>query len=671
MKFQKTTDLEQDKVLARVDQNEIILQSLSEGVCRLNAKGEIVYANDSAKRMLETQKATDAFYGEIFFGKNRELFSEEIEFCPIQFVLDSGETSHVSSEVFYSQDGTKIQVEYVCVPLVEEGKTYGAVISFQDISERAEAEKAVAEARDFALEAANTKAMFLANMSHEIRTPLNGVIGTANLLSDTNLTDEQQNYVQMLKQSSDLLRDIVTDILDFSKFEAGKFELEKNRFKIRELAWDAVGLFSTPAHSKELKLDFEIDKDIPAEIFGDANKIRQVLINLIGNAIKFTEKGSVFIRVGQSKMTDTEIVLLFEVIDSGIGIDSKTQEQLFQPFTQADPSTTRIFGGTGLGLAISKGIVEMMSGEIGVESEKHKGSRFWFTVELERFAPLEGKVIESIQDKKLARNEKSKKKKLVKKRSLKILIVEDNSINREVALKTLNQIGFEAESAVDGVEALKVIGEGNFDLVFMDCQMPRMDGYKTTLKIREFATIEQPIIIALTASIDKSVSEKCRLSGMDGYISKPFEKKDIEDAISQHFDSRDSGKNLDLDANIVQHSLNNIIDLIEPKRLESFLRIEAGGKSGFTREILGLYVENTSVGIAEIFEAFKEKNRESIKRKSHTLKGSSANVGLGILYELFEELELALKDGNWSEIEVYIKKISKEFEDARSIIIRI
>ncbi len=661
------------ETLSKADQNEIILESLSEGVCRLDSDGVILYANTSAKRMFKRNdsEVKGKFYSNIFFSKTQALFNEELSFCPIQFVLESGEMSHVSSEVFFNKEGEEFNVEYVCVPLVENDEVIGAVLSFQDISERFEAEKALAEARDLALEAAKAKAMFLANMSHEIRTPLNGVIGTTNLLFDTPLSTDQSHYVQMLQTSSDLLHDIVNDILDFSKLEAGKSQLEIIDFDVLKLVNETADVFRILAKKKGLELRVETDSNIPIKICGDANKIKQVLNNLLGNAVKFTESGEVIVKVSLREEEQNEIILHFEVADSGIGINAETQARLFQPFVQADSSTTRVFGGTGLGLAICKGLVEMMSGKIGVKSEQDLGAKFWFTAKFQKSTSETQNVV--VNDNKGSEDKQSPEtfvsdKKNTLDHSLKVLVVEDNPINREVASRMLEQIGLISQEVSDGLAALEKIESEDFDLVFMDCQMPRMDGYEATRKIRKNNKINQPKIIALTASATQAEREKCLEAGMDEYLAKPFTKRDLEEIIIENFDEGNADSNLDLGLNFVQHSLKNII---EPKRLENLLQIETNGKHGFVRDILNLYMGNTNKGIVDISVALEEKNIEVIKRKAHSLKGSSANIGLQSLNELFEKLELKSDEKDWSSIESFINKIIEEFEKTQNIIARI
>jgi len=645
------------------DKNEIILESLSEGVCHITPDGKIAYANSSAARMLDrkNEELLGKYYSEVFFAKDEESFSDEQAYCPIFFTLESGETSHVNKDTFLRRNETDLHVEYMCVTLAQSEEAGGAVISFQDIAERHEAEVALSEARDAALEAAQIKAAFLANMSHEIRTPLNGIIGTTDLLLDSDLSDDQKHYAKMLKTSTDLLRHIVNDILDFSKIEAGRTRLDRVDFDIRELIDETMSLFRSLAAEKDLKLEARIDENIPTPLNLDTNKVKQILNNLLNNAIKFTEVGSVSLDVSVMETSNDSLKLKFSVSDSGIGIDKTAQTKLFQPFEQADASTTRLYGGTGLGLAISKKFAELMNGEIGVESVERKGSMFWFTVEAEEpdLTRPDLKNIEAV-----AVSEAQ-----LKSSALRILVVEDNHINREVTTKMLEQIGLTAECVKNGLESVELVSEKDFDLVFMDCQMPVMDGFEAARKIRENAEkAGHPKIIALTASTAIEDSIKCLEAGMDDYLSKPFTKNDLTSVISSHFELKSPTQNLDFEGDFLQHSLS---DIIKPSTLENFREIESNGDDQFTKEILNLFAKHTEEQLDEIWVAFSKEDLEGIRKRAHNLKGSSANVGMETLHKRFDDLERIVKEENLKATEEQIRLAFIEFRETKQVILKL
>lgn len=643
--------------------NDVILESLSEGVCQITSEGNIAYANSSAARMLDRTKEEllGKYYSEVFFGKDKESFSEEEAFCPIYFTLDSGETSHVNNEIFVRRGETELHVEYMCLALAKSVDSGGAVISFQDIAERHEAETALSEARDAALETAKTKAAFLANMSHEIRTPLNGIIGTTDLLLASELSKDQEHFAKMLKTSTDLLLHIVNDILDFSKVEAGRTRLESVDFEIARLIDETIEFFDFSAKEKGLAIDVEIDKEVPVIIRTDPNKVKQILNNLLINAIKFTSAGGISVKVSSAEKENDILTLKFSVSDTGIGIAKAVQEKLFQPFEQADASTTRLFGGTGLGLAICKKFAELMNGEIGVESDAGKGSNFWFTIEATRSERVSFDQKPDHPGLTADRN--------LKDSSLEILVVEDNQINREVTTKMLEQIGLAAECVENGLESVKRVSEKDFDLVFMDCQMPVMDGFEAARRIRKISKKSgHPKIIALTASTAIEDSIKCLEAGMDDYLSKPFTKSDLTSVISSHFELESAPENLDFGDDILQHSLS---DIIKPSTLENFKEIESNGDDQFTKEILVLFAKHTEEQLDEIWVAFSTEDLDGIKQRAHNLKGSSANVGLETLHQRFNNLEQAVEAKNVKAIEEQIRLAFIEFKETKQVILKL
>ncbi len=767
-----------------------ILYAIQTGILLIDAEThEIVDANTAAIHMLGYTK--EELIGSVC---HNYICTTEEGSCP---VTDLGETLNNAERILLTARDERKPIIKTAVKATIGGRAY-LVESFMDITERKQAEEAVERAKEAALAASRAKSDFLANMSHEIRTPMNGVVGMIELLLDTDLNSEQRDYAEAVRNSGDVLLTLISDILDFSKIEAQRLDLVVAPFALRESLGSTMKGLAARAYEKGLELVFDVDPEVPENVIGDVGRLRQVLINLVGNAIKFTDRGEVVVKVELVSMNDDRASVLFAVSDTGIGIAREKQESIFEAFTQVDSSPTREFGGTGLGLSISSQLAKLMGGSIWLESNLGKGSTFHFTVPLEissrpalyeprpvvekiDFGSLETLIVddnatnrrvlckmveswgmkptlaeggrealealeasassgrsfdlvlldarmpniagfelaEKIKQHPVHRSaailmltsaampgdrERAEKAgvamsltkpvtsselldgivKVIGKyatvtimagdcdeetledsgsrRKLRVLLAEDNEINRLVAERMLEKEGHYVTSVITGAEVLEALRCGRFDIVFMDVQMPEMDGLEATARIREEERVtgRHLPIVAMTAHALKGDKERFQAAGMDGYLPKPVKQMDLNECINEFTLTASGGQQPD--------GAGEQEDDGRPAIDEAAFFELMGGDRTLMEEVARLYVKNYSVRIKLLKDALELDNPQSVRLAAHSVKGAVSNLAAPQAIEIAKKLEkLSAKgtlDGAFplsEELEVEMEKIAAYF----------
>ncbi|MDQ0195698.1 PAS domain-containing hybrid sensor histidine kinase/response regulator [Paenibacillus wynnii] len=513
-------------------EHALILNSVSEGIFGMNLEGATMFINPAAETMLGYERGEWSVNNKLH--TIQQTWLDSTPYSGGQKILIpsfSDNTSYEEREgVFWRQDGSSFLVKYRMTPLYDNGEQKGTVVVFRDITE----EKEIVRAKESAEQADRAKSEFLAIMSHELRTPMNGIIGMADLLSGTELNDEQLYYTQIINKSGESLLHILNEVLDFSKIEAGMMTLELQMVDIRNVMQSVIDIFYPKIVEKGLTLQNEIAPLLPSLIVTDETRLRQILVNLVGNAVKFTEAGDINISVELlSSLNSGNPILKFTVKDTGIGIPFESQGLLFQSFSQLHPSINRKYGGTGLGLAISKKLTELLGGTIGVDSQEGEGSEFYFTVQVSLPGEERGqsKALSSpeIEDRNIVVEEKNTGGEYG---PLSILIAEDHPVNRQLLQVYLQRRGYTPDMVQNGEEAVQAVLSRSYDLVFMDIQMPIMDGIEATGIIREKLG-HFPVIIAATAFARKGDKEMCLKAGMQDFISKPIHVKELDRVLNE------------------------------------------------------------------------------------------------------------------------------------------
>ena len=580
-------------------------------------------------------------------------------------------------------DGTLMPILATETPRLRDGKIIGSIVLLTDLTEHKRLENSLAQARDDALAASRAKSEFLATMSHEI-DPLNSIIGMNELLLGTTLTPEQHEYAMAVQTSGEGLLAIVDEILDFSKVEAGKLIIEKVDFEPATIIEQAIAMFAPRTQAKRLRLTSVIAPDVPMQVAGDPDRLRQILINLISNAVKFTERGSIEVQTTVEAVAEDGVTLRFVVSDTGVGMSEAARRRIFEPFTQADSSTTRRYGGTGLGLAISKRLVELMGGQIDVESEAGHGSRFCFTA---RFAPATSAASpvpgwQPLDDPVATQvGWPSDQHPLV-------LLAEDDPMNQRLTVLQLEISGYAVRAVADGRAAVAALAAdpGAYALVLMDCQMPEMDGFAATREIRaaELGSGRHVPIVAMTANVMRGAVEACIAAGMDDYISKPVHYASLKQVVL-HWAPAPPVLSAPLDGNAdvilagaLSHADSDAIfagtmpSSRQPERstldaaiIAGLWELEAEGAPGVFDELVELFFDNAAAYLSAIETAIAQDDAEALFHAGHGLKGSAGTMGALRLETLGAHLEALGSTGKTDGAQVLLNRACDELSAVR------
>ena len=585
-----------------IDRYMAILNQIGDGCAVVDLRGNYVFTNDAFCRMFNFQKSN-------LIGANfkEAIGQERVDTIRTLFqeVYRTGQTGQLEYQVFPQGREPMFIDQSVSLERDAGGQPVGFVSIARDCTARKLAEQDADRARRAAEEASRAKSEFLANMSHEIRTPMNGIIGMSALALDMALTPEQADCISTVKSSAESLLTILNDILDFAKIESRKLDLERIPFSPAEVMTRAARLFALQAAGKRVGLDLAIDPVVPASLMGDPTRLRQIATNLIGNAVKFTERGSVSVSATLDPVDGAGVALHLRVADTGIGIAADQRAEIFDPFRQADGSTTRRFGGTGLGLTISATLVALMGGRIWVDSEPGAGSTFHVVLPFD--VADRGTAAPTLPPATAVS---------APSRPVRILVVEDNAVNQRVAAGLLGRRGHAVTLAHDGAEALDRLDRETFDVVLMDLQMPIMSGIEATaaMRARERAAGSGRVrIVAMTAHAMAGDRERCLNAGMDGYVSKPIVPQQLFAAVEQQ-------------------PAACVFD-------EAELLARLCGDVGVMADVIDAFLEDCPARLNAIESAVRGSHADLLRAEAHALKGSAANLSATALFDAAQALE--------------------------------
>lgn len=645
------------------------------GIYQTTLDGKIITANDAMARILGYEKSEEVIGKDIVtFYKNPKDREHLIELLNEKGLVENLRLTLIRKnldEIYLKVNARLIDLNGSNQRIIEG--------NLQDITEQVKAEqirdeyqeslkKEKEKSEKLAQEALNlsqVKSRFLANLSHEVRTPLNSIIGLLSIIEDGNARseDEVRQFISTARSSAESLLEVINAILDLSKIEAGKIELEKLNFNLRKVVDQAVMVIHQKAREKGIKIIENLPHNDELNFVGDPTRIRQIYINLLGNAVKFTEEGEIRIKVETENQNGSRIKIISSIEDTGIGIPAEKISELFKPFSQVDGSEGKKFGGTGLGLVICKEFLNLMDGDIKVESEEGVGTKFTFHFFVDpALSNILGKKsnTESEQNKIHSdSNQDQLDQVLVEQRKkFRILLAEDNLINQKVAIRTLTSFGYQVDAVLNGEQAVSEHKSKNYDLILMDIQMPEVDGYTATKMIRK---LESPLnsvpIIALTAHALLGDREKCLIAGMNDYISKPVVAKEIVQILDKYLGIHKNKPQGD------KKGMDKSSDLFDFDRLN---QVSLGDKE-FEKDLLGDYFKDVEIKLETLKEFIAQRDLKKIQELAHTLKGSSYSVGAKAIGDEALGIELSAKSLDIESVEERMIKLAKVIRESREL----
>lgn len=594
-KYKETTD----RLVEKEKEVDYLMDALNltTAIVEISPDGMVLAINDQFERLLHIKKEN---WIDKHINKLNELVVPE-EGREWKWKDNDSNLYHNGLMQFHSRNGELVWIYGTYSPILNAaGETIKVLLLATDVSAEKMAEMESNKAKELAEKAAEARDNFIANMSHEIRTPMNAIIGFTELLEQTKLNHSQSEYVNAVKLAGSNLLSIINDILDTSKIESGMLTIDHDPFSLSEVLTNTKNILGGKAAERNIAFKVFSEPNIPDRLIGDAKRLSQILINLIGNAIKFTDVGKVTLNVEMEKSTESTVQLLFTVDDTGIGIPEEKIDHIFERFTQADENTTRLYGGTGLGLNISKRLIEIQGSQLKVTSQVGRGSQFFFSIEYGIASSVN--PVMPFPD----------KQQIISQMKVKALMCEDNTLNQKLAEIVFKNYGYDLTIVQNGQEGVNLLQNETFDVVLMDLQMPVMDGYVATQNIRQVLKMDIPII-ALTAHSLIGEKEKCLQCGMNDYVTKPFNQVELREKIEEA---------------VVAYRQNREEVCPEFKMDLKFLSVFSGGNSDFEKEIIDQFQDDTENKLESLKKLKKQKDWPEIGKVVHSLKSSFGILGI-------------------------------------------